>query len=151
MAMVKYSVFTRWINPITKNGITNVNSKSYKELKYLKDYNSKIDTVQQASDTAVQNSPTNEKFNMLFYYTGTLTVNDYISSNLSVGTSYDAATISIISDSFEQCIGDPWILYATKYSFKSALEIAKTLVRKVGIDNVKVVKEVPLKEYIDVE
>lgn len=150
MAMVKYSVFTRWINPITKNGVTNLNNKSYKDLKFLKDYNSKTSSVEQATETTEQNSSTNEKFNMLFYYTGTLTVNDYLSTKIEIGYS-PTTTITILSDAFEQCIGDPWMLYSTKYSFKAALEIAKTLVRKVGIDNVKVTKEVPLKEYIDVE
>ena len=148
MAVVKYNVYYRFINPNTQKAITNSNmNENYDKLKYISSYSARDNSKEQAEDVTINNDPKNEKYNMIFYYNGTENINHKIKHSLTIPND----EIIVNGDCFGQCVGSPWFLYGSKPSFKAALELGKELVGKVGKENVRICKEVPLKEYVDVE
>ena len=73
MATVQYQIQYKYINPITKNVITNTTTSKYDDLKFLRSYSSS-GSVAQAEDVIEQSSISNDKFDMLFIYNGVETL-----------------------------------------------------------------------------
>jgi hypothetical protein len=57
----------------------------------------------------------------------------------------------IIKDQYEKVSLSPWMLHSVHNSLDSGLTAAKTLVSMIGIDNVKLVKYVPVGQFIDIK
>ena len=146
--MVKYEIFCRCLHPTTGKVVTNATNQKYENLKYIKGY-AETEAAIQANDVIQENSPSNEKYNMLFMYNGVKTINNNINKRIYYSTD-GRCTLTINDDDFIQMNADPWILYASRLSLESATRIAKELVKKIGLENVKVTKMVPLKTLIDI-
>jgi hypothetical protein len=54
----------------------------------------------------------------------------------------------IIHDKYEKVAQEPWFPYCTTRSLESALEKAKALVEKIGLENVKLIKVVPISQFL---
>ena len=57
----------------------------------------------------------------------------------------------IIKDQYEKINLSPWMLHSVHNSLESGLTAAKTLVSMIGIDNVKLVKYVPVGQFVDIK
>lgn len=141
MATVQYQIQYKYINPITKNVITNTTTSKYDELKFLKSYSSG-GSVTQAEDVMEQSAISNDKFDMLFIYNGVET----LSAKVSFGGSN-----TVIGEKFLRCNGQPWFVASRVSSFQDALNIAKRLIKSIGKDNVQIVKVVPLDMKVEIE
>jgi hypothetical protein len=49
-----------------------------------------------------------------------------------------------IKDVYSKVKGDPWFVYSTKGSLNEGLDVARHLAQKVGIENVRLIKCVPI-------
>lgn len=141
MATVQYQIQYKYINPITKNVITNTTTSKYDDLKFLKSYSSG-GSVTQAEDVMEQSAISNDKFDMLFIYNGVET----LSAKVSFGGSN-----TVIGEKFLRCNGQPWFVASRVSSFQDALNIAKRLIKSIGKDNVQIVKVVPLDMKVEIE
>ena len=141
MATVQYQIQYKYINPITKNVITNTTTSKYDDLKFLKSYSSE-GSVTQAEDVMEQSAISNDKFDMLFIYNGVET----LSAKVSFGGSN-----TVIGEKFLRCNGQPWFVASRVSSFQDALNIAKRLIKSIGKDNVQIVKVVPLDMKVEIE
>ena len=141
MATVQYQIQYKYINPITKNVITNTTTSKYDDLKFLKSYSSS-GSVAQAEDVIEQSSISNDKFDMLFIYNGVET----LSAKVSFGVGN-----TVIGEKFLRCNGQPWFVASRVSSFQDALNIAKRLIKSIGKDNVQIVKVVPLDMKVEIE
>lgn len=149
MATVEYQVLRRYINPNTGKSITNNSKKDYNVEKFVKKYES-TEALAENKDVSEQNASSNEKFNMLFYYNGVKPVNDFL-DGAELYSRSDDNPCTVISDDFKRCNGQAWFVVATKGSLIDALNIAENLVKTIGKENVKVVKNVPLKLSVGIE
>ena len=57
----------------------------------------------------------------------------------------------VIKDMYDKIKGDPWFVYSTKGSLNDALDVTRRLAQKIGIENVKLIKLVPIKDYIKIK
>lgn len=55
-----------------------------------------------------------------------------------------------ICDTYERIEQTPWVVLSTHSSLTSALEKAQTIVKSIGIDNVKIIKVVPTEQFIKI-
>ena len=146
MATVQYQIQYKYINPITKNVITNTTTSKYDDLKFLRSYSSS-GSVAQAEDVIEQSSISNDKFDMLFIYNGVET----LSAKVSFGGSNTVKSNTVIGEKFLRCNGQPWFVASRVSSFQDALNIAKRLIKSIGKDNVQIVKVVPLDMKVEIE
>lgn len=56
----------------------------------------------------------------------------------------------MIADTYERIEQSPWFVLSTEGSLTSAIEKVKTVVKSVGIDNVKLIKVVPTEQFIKI-
>lgn len=57
----------------------------------------------------------------------------------------------IIKDSYVKINGDPWFVYTVRDSLNDALEVSKKLAQRFGIENVNLIKLVPLGQDIKIK
>lgn len=57
----------------------------------------------------------------------------------------------VIHDVYEKVAQEPWFPYCTEHSLEKALEKAKALVDKIGLENVKLVKVVPTDQFLKIK
>ena len=57
----------------------------------------------------------------------------------------------IIKDQYEKIELSPWMLHSIHHSLESGLEMAKKLVGMLGIDNVKLIKNVPIDQFVKIK
>ena len=57
----------------------------------------------------------------------------------------------IIKDNYTNITLSPWISHSVHNSLKHALGAAEIIASKIGIDNVKLIKKVPIDRYIDIK
>lgn len=86
------------------------------------------------------NSSGNKKTDMFFCYAGTDIVLTPSKERLP----------SVLCDKFDRVKGTPWFESATHASLNSAMGNAKSLMGKIGKDNVIIGKIVPLEQYIEI-
>lgn len=92
----------------------------------------------QYTDTFIEeNNPANDKFDMVFYYTGVSMIN-------ATTNKYPY----VLCDQFAKVNGSPWFEYAIYDSLESAMNQVKILANKIGRDNVKLGKVVPIENYL---
>jgi hypothetical protein len=53
-----------------------------------------------------------------------------------------------VHDVYEKVAQEPWFSYSTEHSLEKALEVARALVEKIGLENVKLVKVVPTDQFL---
>ena len=56
-----------------------------------------------------------------------------------------------VHDMYEKVAQEPWFPYSTEHSLEKALEKARTLVEKIGLENVKLVKVVPTDQLLKIK
>lgn len=169
MAQVQYMVMYRYMHPVANKPVTN-KQKDYKDFSIdaASSTTGTVTTVTPESKfkvadlginpstgitytveeyAAARNYTTDKVYDMLFVFTNV----GVAVKNLVVGTSTAAVTHKISVDKFVQVNGDPWFIASVSGSLESAMATAKRLVMKIGISNVKVVKQVPLELQIEIE
>lgn len=57
----------------------------------------------------------------------------------------------VISDTYERIETSPWVIFSNCSSLESALERAKKLVEVLGIDNVKLIKNVNMDQFVKIQ
>ena len=57
----------------------------------------------------------------------------------------------VVHDMYEKVAQEPWFPYSTEHSFEVALEKARGLVEKIGLENVKLVKVVPTDQFLKIK
>lgn len=162
MAQTEYQVLCRFINTTSQRAITNksqdkwISIFGYDEDKHIPaniswtGENEEVTEFQTATsdrlhETKLQNliiegnKITNSKYDMLFIYAG---------CDIYYPTA-DKSYPYVLRDKFERILTRPWFVYCTCGSLNAAMERARTLVNKVGIENVQICKCVPLEQYID--
>lgn len=165
MASVQYEVLCRYLHPVSNKPVTN-KQKGYDNfavnrvandsgvnyrLPPVIEFNSGDLPINPISGqkyteeeyTSARNYTTDKIFDMLFVFKN---VRD-VSAKISNG--YGSTTV--LADTFEQVNGDPWFVTSVSGSLESAMRTAKRLVKKIGINNVKVVKKVPLELNVEIE
>lgn len=160
MATVQYTVLYRYIHPVSNRPISNkfTGYKCFIDDKATSTggVNSTLSTSTAATfktadlpagvkleDYQVQrNYPTGKEFDMLYYYKGTGSIINY---------NVTPASHEVLGDVFEQVKGDPWMVASVSGSLESAMKTAERLVKKIGINNVKLVKNVPLELELGIE
>ena len=133
--MQTYYVLTKFVNPKTKNAVTNRTDEKYERFSYVFS-----DGEYNQNEVQGENDPSNQKFDMLFYYDGTIDITTEVSAALSTSLSVEP---KIIIDRFKKITGDGWFISSIKTSLKAALESAKPIIKAIGTKNVKIVKEAP--------
>lgn len=160
MANVQYTVFYRYIHPISNRPVTNktTNYKTFGidkatstggasySLSTSRGVEFKVNDVpagMKIEDYQLErNYPTSKEFDMLYVFKGVQEVSKYSFSNV---------THEIGSDTFEQVKGDPWMVASVSGSLEAAMKTAERLVKKIGINNVKLCKNVPLELDLGIE
>ena len=57
----------------------------------------------------------------------------------------------VVHDVYEKVAQEPWFPYSTEHSLEKALEKSRTLVEKIGLENVKLVKVVPTDQFLKIK
>ena len=57
----------------------------------------------------------------------------------------------IIKDQYKKIQLSPWMFHSVHNSLEDGLEAAKTLIKMIGIDNVKLVKNVPIGQFVQIK
>lgn len=175
MASVRYKIYTRIL---AKNGenITNdatqqwvgIFDKRLKNEDYSNTAKYSCETVKFVhTEEDVENlkdllmdsmDVSNPKYGMIFIYKGL----EVIYEENTKGLEYTPPAIEpnsnaskefkdfLLRDTFERIYMQPWFYHSTHNSLKSAMEVAEALVKKLGVKNVKIGKEVPLDLYLDI-
>ena len=86
------------------------------------------------------NQASNPKFDMFFIYNG----RDLVYSNDTGKIPY------VIADKMERIAVSPWFIHSTHASLPSAISKAQALIKKIGKDNVRIGKTIPLEQYIEI-
>lgn len=88
-----------------------------------------------------------------FNISHTITINDENIIKDTIPEHYEDTDTNAyyIKDEYVPIPLSPWMLHSIHASLESALESAKKLVSMVGIDNVKLVKHVPLDQFIKIK
>lgn len=145
--MQKYYVLTKFVNPVTKNSVTNRTSEPYVPFIYAEK-----DDGFKPSDVQEQDKASNVKYDMLFHYDGTVDLAEMSESSTTMvdlfkretgGDNSEQITPHLVVDKFKRIKGDGWFISSIKTSLKAALSSAKPIIKAVGTKNVKIVKEAP--------
>jgi hypothetical protein len=56
-----------------------------------------------------------------------------------------------IHDIYEKVAQEPWFPYSTEHSLEKALEKSRTLIEKIGLENVKLIKVVPTDQFLNIK
>lgn len=160
MANVQYTVLYRYLHPVSNKPVTN-KQKGYKALSELATTNSSgithalannsefkttdLPTGVSISDYMVSRNFTTDKiFDQLFVFSSVRKI-------IKTLTGPPLTTYEVSADSFVQVNGDPWFVASVTGSLESAMTTATRLVKKIGIGNVKLVKNVPIELEIGIE
>jgi hypothetical protein len=171
MAAVQYQVFCRYYNSDMSKCITNLTTSEWSSSRSNKNTESKevfefyvepkpdpkdpwtpeeIETIKRQNNQKIHNlqtkiiegnKATNPKFDMLFVYDG----RDVIDSDVVSGQ-----LPYVLTDKMKRVLISPWFVHSTHGSLESAMQKAKSLIKKIGIDNVSVGKVIPLEQYIEI-
>lgn len=57
----------------------------------------------------------------------------------------------IIKDEYDKIPFSPWMLHSIHHSLESGLELAKKLVSMIGVENVKLIKYVPIDQFVKIK
>jgi hypothetical protein len=144
MASVQYNVLYRYIHPTTKKAVTNTTKAAYDlNAKFIKAYPNS--TGVDAQDVLVEQSADNTKYDMVFVFDGVEEINSIIAGTAG------SLTAHILVEKFTRCKGECWFVSSTHASLAAALKAADPMVRALGKENVKVVKNVPLEITVGLE
>lgn len=153
MAVTQYLVLYKFMHPNAKKPITNTSIAKYAlekdggegdTRKYAKAY---PDTGIDTDEILRQKSTENEKYDMLFMYDGV----EEAASLPEVTASGVADQKILMMEKFARCNGEAWFVASKHPALAAALNAAKPLVKSIGKDNVKVVKNVPLDISVGIE
>ena len=159
MANVQYTVLYRYLHPVSNKPVTN-KQKGYKNFAALSDSSTGGVTLTfgggsdfktpdlpagQSLDSYLssRNYTTDKVFDQLFVFKAV--------KKVVPGLDAPYHTYDIHADSFVQVNGDPWFVASVTGSLESAMATATRLVKKIGISNVKLVKNVPIELEIGIE
>lgn len=93
---------------------------------------------------------TNPKYDMVFMYDGIAYDESIIADYHPENGKEPVQAPYMYYDKMKRIKLDPWFLYSTHASLKSAMIKAKELVNILGKDGVKIGKVIPLDQYIDI-
>lgn len=133
--MQTYYVLTKFVNPKTKNAVTNRTDELYDRFSYVFSSGEYDQNLLQTQDEAA-----NPKFDMLFFYDGTIDITTEVGPALDSSLTVEP---KVIIDRFKRIKGDGWFVSSIKTSLKAALSSAKPIIKSIGTKNVKIVKEAP--------
>lgn len=144
MASVQYNVLYRYIHPTTKKPVSNTTTSVY-------DFNSKFIRAYQkaagvdSAEMLVEQQASNPKYDMVFLFDGVEEINSLIAETSGVLTSH------IIVEKYARAKGECWFSSSSHASLQSAMKSAEPLIRSLGKENVKVVKNVPMDITVGLE
>jgi hypothetical protein len=144
---VQYNIFYKYVNPDTKKVTTNDTTDVYDSTtRYIGAYNNNATTTNtMTTDIINQESASNTKYDMIFYFDGTQDITDVINTGLvATGGIALPSTDKIINEKFSRCLGECWFFAGYRTSLYDAINVAKPLIQSLGLANVKVLKNVPL-------
>lgn len=143
MASVQYKVLGKYVHPVTKKAVTNLTPGKYDvSNRFVKAYASAA--AVKMEEIIAEQSPENQKFDMIFVYSGILDVNSLLDATVPL-------TQKVMVEKFERCKGDAWFVASKHSSLQSALLAAEPLVKSLGKEYVQVVKNVPLDITVGIE
>lgn len=156
MASTQYEVLCRYYNIDMKMPITNLTNETWVSCfdvdtstkqavaKETFEFYTKSDVAQERKiqDALIYgNNSSNPKFDMFFMYKS----REFKYSNSSTN-----AYPYVLMDRLERVILSPWFVHSTHASLQSAMSKAKTLANLIGHGNIKIGKNVPLDQYIEI-
>jgi len=146
MASVQYMVMYKYMHPTAKKSITNTTMEEYGVTqRFIKDFNTLTESQQANTAILAQQSPQNQKYDMLFMYDGVLDVSNVVSP----GTL--AANKMLMVEKFARCNGEAWFVSSIHTSLQSAISRATPIIKSIGKENVRVVKNVPIDINVVIE
>jgi hypothetical protein len=160
MAQTEYQVLCRFINTVSQRAITNKSKDKWisvfgfdedhhipANIAWTGNNPEVTEFMNEAStrehETKLQgliiegNKITNSKYDMLYVYAG---CDIYYPKD-------DKSYPYVLKDKYERILTRPWFVYCTCGSLNAAMERVKTLINKVGIENVQICKCVPLDQF----
>lgn len=162
MATTQYQVLYRYFNTDMNRCITNLTKEEWTSATDTKVSNSKevfefytgkssedqpmteqqkFAETQRLQNLIIEgNKATNPKFDMFFIYDG----RNVIYSNKNGDFPY------VLADHMKRILVSPWFVSSTHGSLEAAMTRAKALIKKIGVDNVRVGKVIPLEQYIEI-
>lgn len=159
MANVQYTVLYRYLHPVSNKPVTN-KQKGYNNFAVRTTASqggvtyglgNDVDFTYKDLPAGVglsdylnsRNYTTDKAYDQLFVFKCVRKVDEHIPGS---SVSYD-----ISADTFVQVNGDPWFVASVSGSLEASMATATRLVKKIGINNVKVVKNVPIELQIGID
>lgn len=144
---VQYYIYYKYVNPNTKKVITNLATDAYdSSTRYIGAYSSTGTTTNtMTTDIINEESPTNSKYDMMFYFNGTDDLTNAINAKLALTSGAPLPTTDkIITEKFGRCKGEAWFFAGYRTSLLDAINVAKPLINSLGKANVRILKNVPI-------
>lgn len=146
MAQVQYMVLYKYMHPTAKRSITNTTQEKYDvQSRFVKSFNTQTQSQEMSTQILAQQSPSNQKYDMIFMYDGVLDV-----ANI-VGAAAMAPMTTLIVEKFARCNGEAWFVSSVHTSLQAAINRATPIVKSIGKENVRVVKNVPIDIKVEIE
>jgi hypothetical protein len=171
MATVSYVVLYKYIHPSTSNPITNRQTgydPSSFNIKEISKSNTKELSIEEMPGTVApsdadqitvnefvtnRNFPSSKLYDMLFCFDSTKMNSNIVEDETSLGGYGGVKKLKVTNytDTFKQVNGTPWFIASMHGSLSAAMKAAVPLVKRIGKENVKVMKQVPLEITVHIE
>lgn len=154
MAATKYMLLYRFINEDTNQPITNDPDLEYKPVcefytshhKLYQGNQNQQDEAYQAQQDMLFNAMDSTSTNMFFAYDCTKKI-----KHKGVDGQPHSEEPYLIKDEYKRIDGSPWLTHSVCGSLTAAIERAKTLCGKLGIENVKLIKVVAYDQSLKIQ